>query len=217
MEALGAILELSSFFVFLWAVVGLFSPQQAKLSGRVQAVGLLAVSAFMFAVGVAFQPEDPPTSAGRPVQTSTEQLARPEQVQEETPADRPTQTNTEQLARPEQVQVSGVTFAEVNDKFGLNSNLTDLQKGREWDAYEGLCVEWTGELVSLSEAFLSSGFTIQFKHHPATFVSDVLARAPASAEEELLTWSEGSRYTYRARLVDYSGVISPITVSIGCD
>ena len=194
MAVIGAILVLLALGVFLWAVVGLFSPQRAKLSGRAQAVGLWVMSVVMFAVGASLLPEDPPTSAGRPAQTSTEQLASPEQV-----------------------QVSGVTFAEVNDKFGLYSNLTDLQKERQWDAYEGLCVEWTGELASLSEAFLGSGFTIQFKHHPETFVSDVLARAPASAEEELLTWSEGSRYTYRARLDSYGGAILPISVSMGCD
>ena len=193
MAALGGILVLSSIVVFLWAVVGLFSPQRAKLSGRAQAVGLWVVSVIMFAVGGALLPEDPPTSAGRP-----------------------TQTSTGQLARPDPVQVSGVTFSEVNDKFGLQSNLTDLQKDREWDAYEGVCVEWTGELVSLSEGFLSNGFDIQFKHLSTTFVSDVLARAPASAEDELLTWREGSRYTYRARLEDYGGLL-PITVSIGCD
>ena len=194
MAPLGGILALSSFVVFLWAVVGLFSPQRAKLSGRAQAVGLWVVSVIMFAVGGGLLPEDPPTSAGRPA----------------------AQTSTGQLARPDPVQVSGVTFSEVNDKFGLQSNLTDLQKDREWDTYEGLCVEWTGELVSLSERFLSSGFNIQFKHLPTTFVSDVLARAPASAEEELLTWREGSLYTYRARLEDYGGLL-PITVSIGCD
>ena len=75
MEALGGILGLSSFVVFLWAVVGLFSPQRAKLSGRAQAVGLWVVSVIMFAVGTSPLPEDPPTSAGRPAQTSTEQLA----------------------------------------------------------------------------------------------------------------------------------------------
>ena len=75
MEALGGILGQSSFVVFLWAVVGLFSPQRAKLSGRAQAVGLWVVSVIMFAVGTSLLPEDPPTSAGRPAQTSTEQLA----------------------------------------------------------------------------------------------------------------------------------------------
>ena len=75
MEALGGILGLSSFVVFLWAVVGLFSPQRAKLSGRAQAVGLWVVSVIMFAVGTSLLPEDPPTSTGRPAQTRTEQLA----------------------------------------------------------------------------------------------------------------------------------------------
>ena len=87
----------------------------------------------------------------------------------------------------EPLQVSDVTFDDVNEKFGVQSNRTDLQKEREWRAYEGLCVEWAGELTSLS-AGLFGGFNIQFKHLPTTFVSDVLVHAPSSAEEELLTW-----------------------------
>ena len=86
-------------------------------------------------------------------------------------------------------EVSEVTFAEVNVKFGVQSDRTDLQKEREWPTYEGLCVEWAGELTPLSEE-LFGGFDIQFKHLPTTFVSDVLVHAPASAEEELLTWRE---------------------------
>ena len=51
-----------------------------------------------------------------------------------------------------------------------------------------LCVEWRGELVSLSEG-LFGGFSAQFKHLPTTFVADVVMSAPNSAEDELLTWS----------------------------
>ena len=79
-----------------------------------------------------------------------------------------------------------------------------------------LCVEWRGELVSLSEG-LFGGFSAQFKHLPTTFVADVVMSAPNSAEDELLTWSIGTRYTYRARLDSYGGAILPISVSMGCD
>ena len=115
----------------------------------------------------------------------------------------------------EPLQVSDVTFDDVNEKFGVQSNRTDLQKEREWRAYEGLCVEWAGELTSLS-AGLFGGFNIQFKHLPATLVSDVLVNAPSSAEEELLTWREGNRYRYRGRLDSYGGAILPITLDFGC-
>ncbi|MCY4508805.1 MAG: hypothetical protein OXG35_17890 [Acidobacteria bacterium] len=114
------------------------------------------------------------------------------------------------------VQVSDVTFDDLNEKFGVQSDWTDLRKDREWPAYEGLCVEWTGELTSLSEG-LFGGFSIQFRHLATTFVSDVLVNAPSSAEEELLTWREGNRYRYRGRLVDYGGAILPITVDLGCE
>ena len=106
--------------------------------------------------------------------------------------------------------MSPITFEEVNDRFGVESTLTDLQKDRQWDAFEGKCVEWTGELSSLSEGFFG-GFSIQFKHLPTTFVSDVLVSATSSEESQLLQWREGQRYTYRATLKRYGGAILPTT------
>lgn len=112
--------------------------------------------------------------------------------------------------------VSGITFREVNDAFGIESRMTDLQKDRLWESdYDGRCVEWTGELTSLDEG-LFSGYVAQFRHLSTTFVSDVVMQAPNSAEDELLTWSIGSHYTYRARLESY-GVLLGISVSMGCD
>ena len=112
-------------------------------------------------------------------------------------------------------QVSPITFEEVNDRFGVESTLTNLQKDRQWDAFEGKCVEWTGELSSLSEGFFG-GFSIQFKHLPTTFVSDVIVSAPSSEESQLLQWNEGQRYTYRATLKRYGGAILPISADWGC-
>ena len=105
---------------------------------------------------------------------------------------------------------SDLAVEEVNDRFGVESTLTDLQKDRQWDAFEGKCVEWTGELSSLSEGFFG-GFSIQFKHLPTTFVSDVLVSATSSEESQLLQWREGQRYTYRATLKRYGGAILPTT------
>ena len=112
-------------------------------------------------------------------------------------------------------QVSPITFEEVNDRFGVQSTLTDLQKDRQWDAFEEKCVEWTGELTSLSEGFFG-GFSIQFKHLRTTFVSDVIVSAPSSTESQLLQWSEGQSYTYRGTLKRYGGAILPISIDWGC-
>ena len=139
-------------------------------------------------------------SSSRPARSAVEQSGQARSAAEE----------------PEPVQVSDVTFDDVNEKFGVQSDWTDLQKEREWPAYEGLCVEWTGELTSLSEGFFG-GFNIQFKHLPATFVSDVLVHAPSSAEEELLTWRKGNRYRYRGRLDNYGGAFLPISLDLGCE
>ena len=45
---------------------------------------------------------------------------------------------------------------------------------------------------------------------------DVLVSAPKEEKANLMEWSQGSRYTYRATLRSY-GVIMPITADWGCE
>ena len=66
-------------------------------------------------------------------------------------------------------QVSPITFEEVNDRFGVESTLTDLQKDRQWDAFEGKCVEWTGELSSLSEGFFGGSVSSSSTSQPRLY------------------------------------------------
>ena len=66
-EFVGDVVALGSIAVFLWAVIGIFSPHTAKLSGRGQAVGLWAVSIVMALTARDILPTDTPTSA-EPVQ-----------------------------------------------------------------------------------------------------------------------------------------------------
>jgi len=113
-------------------------------------------------------------------------------------------------------QVSGITFEEVDRKFSVWSDLTELQKDREWEAYEGKCVEWTGEISSVDERFFG-GYVVGFKHRWQTLTYDVLVTVPRDMEEEMLSMNQGQRYTYRATLDMYGGAILPISADWGCE
>lgn len=111
---------------------------------------------------------------------------------------------------------SAITFEEVHRQFSPGGNLTDLQKDNVWEQYRGNCVEWTGQLEYLDEGFLG-GITIGFRHRRDTLTYDVLVSAPASMKGELLSWTQGQTYTYRATLESYGGVILPVSAEWGCD
>ncbi len=117
-------------------------------------------------------------------------------------------------------QVSGITFEEVGPKFSVWSDLTDLQKDREWEAsYEGKCVEWTGEISDVGEDF--RGYVVDFKHSSTSFphLVTVDVKVPQSMEEEMLSMEKGQSYTYRATLDDYFSGLFFISISAdwGCE
>ena len=110
-----------------------------------------------------------------------------------------------------------ISFEEVDRKFGIDSNLTKLQKKKEWKKYEGKCVTWTGELVYLDEGMFG-GYSLGFKHKDLTFTYDVLVSAPKAFEQKALTMEKGAFYSYTMKLKDFAGVIMPITGDLGkCD
>lgn len=116
---------------------------------------------------------------------------------------------------PAEILPTNITFEEVNQKFGVQSKLTDLQKDRAWEEYEGKCVEWSGELAHLDEAVFG-GFNVGFKHLPHTFTYDVLLDAGQEYEDVFLEMDQGSTYTYKFTLKNYGGAILPISGEIGC-
>ena len=140
---------------------------------------------------------------------------------ENKPASKPTssavpQKQTTQVKVPPKPKViSSVTFNEVNNLFGAKSNLTDLQKDEKWKQYEGLCVEWSGVLSSLDEDLLGN-IKVGMRHLRSTMTSDVLISAPDEQRANLLNWTEGKTYKYRATLDDYGGIFSAIWVDWGC-
>ena len=81
---------------------------------------------------------------------------------------------------------SDITFEEIDEKFGTESSMTDLQKEEAWKAYKNKCIEWTGSLAHLDSGVLG-GFSIGMKHKSTTFTYDVLISAPDSQKDLLMT------------------------------
>ena len=126
-----------------------------------------------------------------------------------------TRTQTAQTqSTSEPVVPSSVTFDEVNGLFGASSNLTNLQKDEKWKDYEGLCVEWSGELTYLDEGMLG-GLSIGMRHLRGTLTYDVLISAPREQKARLLGWMEGNVYKYKATLKRYGGLL-PISADWEC-
>ena len=148
---IGSVLILSSIAIFAWAAIGLVSPSKAQLSGRGQAVGIWIASIVVLGVGAAIMPEPPPPTAAELAaaelaerEREAERLARAEE-RAAREAERETQAERERQAA-EAALVSGITFEEVNDLFGSESSMTEIQKDRLWESdYEGKCIGMEGE------------------------------------------------------------------------
>ena len=185
----------------LVAVVCIIRPiQKIGIPTRKRALGVLGASFAVLVVGAALTPTTP---QGTPsAREGASNIPPTQPVVAEAP--------------PRLAEVTEISFDEVNAKFGVGATLTDLQKDAEWKAYDGKCVEWTGELVHLDSGIFG-GISIGFKHLPATFTYDVLVSAPGSERDNMLKLQQNQRYTYKATLDTYGGAILPISADWGCE
>ena len=211
MEAIGAILVLFSFGVFLWAVVGLINPVWARLPHRMMSVAVWALSAVLAVAGSSLLPSDDSTEGTESGVGVSAPASNPATESEPPPA--PAAPLPQ--AAVADAAVSDISFEEIDDQFRAGGPLTELQKDERWKEYQGKCVEWRGELTYLTEGFLG-GLSIGFKHRRDTFTYDVLISAPRSEKEMLLTWQQGSTYIYRATLRGAPGAILPLSADWGC-
>lgn len=110
---------------------------------------------------------------------------------------------------------SDITFEEVDDKFGIEGSMTDLQKEEAWKSYKNKCIEWTGSLAHLDSGVFG-GINIGMKHKSTTLTYDVLISAPESQKSRLMKWKEGDTYTYRGRLKRYGEILGIVNIDWGC-
>ena len=224
-----SVLSAFSSLMFVISVIALIRPLPSiKLPTRKRAL-LTLVATFIFIIILGeFKPPPTPEELARIEKLEQEKkqtgIERERQEQE-----RKKRIKRERIAREQKrvkerierekervarTQPSGITFQEVNSKFGINSSLTDLQKREEWKKYKGKCVQWTGELAHLDEGMLG-GIVVGFKHLSDTFTYDVYVTASSQMKDHLLTLSQGSWHEYKGRLKDY-GAFLGIHLEWGC-
>ena len=80
-----------------------------------------------------------------------------------------------------------------------DSDATNLQKQALFDdKFKGKYVKWSGTVSSVSETWGS--YTLQVKHCPDTWVSDIVVAMRDNQKDALLQLREGDKVTYIAKL-----------------
>ncbi len=100
----------------------------------------------------------------------------------------------------------GISCVEFHEIFGLNSNLSDLQKDEKFKEYKNKWVKWEGEVSSVDETF--GKLQLQVKCLKSTFVSDAIATFPDSAKEKLLGFQKGDSVNFSGQLASWSAVLA---------
>jgi hypothetical protein len=102
-------------------------------------------------------------------------------------------------------ETSSISCYDFEETFGLNSDLTDLQKDEEFKQYKGKYVQWTGTVAAISSTF---GTSLQVKCHPNVLVSNVIVSFSNERVPQLLSYSEGDTITFTGKLLSWSSLLA---------
>lgn len=94
------------------------------------------------------------------------------------------------------------------DDFSIlcDTDATNLQKQDQFDKqFKDKYVQWTGTIQSISESFGS--YTLQVKHCPNSFLSDIVVTLKDDQKDTLLTYKEGDKITYKAKLTRLGDIL----------
>lgn len=99
------------------------------------------------------------------------------------------------------------TFTSYTGSGIQNVGKTDLQKEDLFDTkYKNEYVQWSGTVASVSEGWLG-GYTLQVKHCPQTFTSDIVISLKDDQKQNALKIMQGGRVTYRAKLTRWGSIL----------
>lgn len=96
----------------------------------------------------------------------------------------------------------------VSHKFGVMSDLTDLQLEAEWPSYKNKVAVWSGSITSIDSDTFSDDITVQIKClNSRSLTSDVVVSFPDHAKDKLLKLRRGSTVDIKLKLTGYTRLL----------
>ena len=109
--------------------------------------------------------------------------------------------------------LSSISWSEIDTIYGLSSKLTDLQKDEVWKKYQGKRVQWSGEVVDISQGFFG-GLSLSIRMNRSTFTYDLSISLKSDQRDRALRYKVGDRVTFKGTLRSW-GTLLPITLDNG--
>lgn len=91
--------------------------------------------------------------------------------------------------------------AQVAHMFGARSQMSDLQQGEAWRAYNRKWVRWTVTVGDVRESF--GGYQMQFRCGTESLIFDGHARFDSSQRQQLLSVQTGTAVRIEGQLTDH--------------
>jgi hypothetical protein len=91
--------------------------------------------------------------------------------------------------------------AEMSNKFGAQSDLSDLQKEELWKSYDGKAFKWDLEVTEVSSDTFG-GYSVQFKcaNDSPSFIQDIQLKYQDEHKNVVMQMNKGEVYTVRGQL-----------------
>lgn len=117
----------------------------------------------------------------------------------------PEKTPQKNEVQPEvQEEISSTSF----DDFSIlcDINATNLQKQDAFTSkFKDKYVQWSGTVSSVSQS--GGSYSLQIKHCPTSFVSDIVITMKDDQKDKLLPVKEGDKITYKAKLTRLGDIL----------
>lgn len=118
----------------------------------------------------------------------------------------PVQNADTTVVEPEQPKEEIVSTNFDDFSILCDTDATNLQKQDQFDKqFKDKYVQWTGTIQSISETFGS--YTLQVKHCPDSFLSDIVVTLKDDQKDALLKYKEDDTITYKAKLTRLGDIL----------
>ncbi len=100
-----------------------------------------------------------------------------------------------------------LSFPAFDQKFGIYSTLTELQRETAFQQYKDKWIQSKGVIVGVSS--IGGQLSVSVKHQASTLTSDVVLGFKDQDRDKLLKLQQGQILVYRGQIQQYGGAIRP--------